>query len=214
MHAVLSARLITPAVTATVLNASRWPRPSGWRNKPLSFCRWDTSILVFTLPHELNRLILAHKKIPVVFCLKPSVKRYWSLANASPRNGGYHRRAAHLGPNPQRSFSSALSGSRRCSVPGSEPLDRCTKQLSVPSQGFEPGVSGKFLALLQQACDKEKIPSASIEIKAARQKSWVVYAKKPFGSPPTVLDYLGRYTHRVALSNDRILKVENGQKSL
>jgi len=39
----------------------------------------------------------------------------------------------------------------------------------------------------------------------------VVYAKKPFGSPQTVLDYLGRYTHRVALSNNRILAVENGQ---
>src|SRR5207247_7213530 len=45
----------------------------------------------------------------------------------------------------------------------------------------------------------------------SRQKSWVVYAKKPFGSPQTVLDYLGRYTHRVALSNNRILALENGQ---
>jgi len=45
------------------------------------------------------------------------------------------------------------------------------------------------------------------------KKNWVVYAKKPFGSPQTVLDYLGRYTHRVALSNDRILNVQNGQVS-
>jgi hypothetical protein len=42
----------------------------------------------------------------------------------------------------------------------------------------------------------------------------VVYAKKPFGSPHTVLDYLGRYTHRVALSNDRILAVQNSQVTL
>ena len=69
---------------------------------------------------------------------------------------------------------------------------------------------GKFLDLLEQACDKGKIPAANNEIKASRQKSWVVYAKKPFGSPQTVLDYLGRYTHRVALSNDRILNVQNG----
>ena len=47
-----------------------------------------------------------------------------------------------------------------------------------------------------------------------RQKSWIVYAKKPFGSPQTVLDYLGRYTHRVALSNDRILQVQNGEVTL
>jgi hypothetical protein len=70
---------------------------------------------------------------------------------------------------------------------------------------------GKFLDLLKQAGAKGKILAPNTEMKAARQKSWVVYAKKPFGSPQTVLDYLGRYTHRVALSNDRILALENGQ---
>ena len=44
-----------------------------------------------------------------------------------------------------------------------------------------------------------------------RKKPWIVYAKKPFGSPVHVLDYLGRYTHRVALSNDRILSAHNGE---
>src|SRR5207247_9950663 len=63
---------------------------------------------------------------------------------------------------------------------------------------------GKFLALLQQACGKGKIPAANNAIKASRQKSWVVYAKKPLGSTQTVLDYLGSYTHRVALCNYRI----------
>src|SRR5207247_9730029 len=70
---------------------------------------------------------------------------------------------------------------------------------------------GKFINLLQRACEKGKIPAANNEIKASRQKSWVVYAKKPFGSPQTVLDYLGRYTHRVALSNNPILALETGQ---
>lgn len=41
--------------------------------------------------------------------------------------------------------------------------------------------------------------------------AWVVYAKKPFGGPRQVLDYLGRYTHRVAISNDRILDVSDAQ---
>jgi hypothetical protein len=44
---------------------------------------------------------------------------------------------------------------------------------------------------------------------ALRKKPWIVYAKKPFGSPVHLLDYLGRYTHRVALSNDRILSAHN-----
>lgn len=40
-------------------------------------------------------------------------------------------------------------------------------------------------------------------------KQWVVYAKDPFGKPETVLEYLGRYTHRIAISNYRILAVDN-----
>jgi hypothetical protein len=40
---------------------------------------------------------------------------------------------------------------------------------------------------------------------------WVVYAKPPFAGPDQVLDYVGRYTHRVALSNDRLLDIEDGK---
>jgi len=40
---------------------------------------------------------------------------------------------------------------------------------------------------------------------------WVVYAKPPFGGPPQVIEYLGRYTHRVALSNQRLVALEGGQ---
>jgi hypothetical protein len=43
-----------------------------------------------------------------------------------------------------------------------------------------------------------------------RETEWVVYAKPPFGGPEKVLDYLGRYTHRGALSNHRIVSVEEG----
>jgi hypothetical protein len=69
---------------------------------------------------------------------------------------------------------------------------------------------GKFLDWLKH-CEGGKIEPTDKEIKALWQKNWNVNAKKPFGSPHTVLDYLGRYTHRAALSNDRILQVENGQ---
>jgi len=42
----------------------------------------------------------------------------------------------------------------------------------------------------------------------ARKVDWAVYAKPPFGGPQQVLEYLGRYTHRVALSNNRLLRIE------
>ena len=43
---------------------------------------------------------------------------------------------------------------------------------------------------------------------------WVVYAKRPFAGPQQVLDYVGRYTHRVAISNNRLLDIENGSGAL
>jgi len=43
------------------------------------------------------------------------------------------------------------------------------------------------------------------------EKDWIVYAKRPFAGPQQVLEYLGRYTHRVAISNHRILSLENEQ---
>ena len=40
---------------------------------------------------------------------------------------------------------------------------------------------------------------------------WVVYSKRPFAGPAQVLDYVGRYTHRVAISNNRLLSMDNGK---
>ncbi len=44
-----------------------------------------------------------------------------------------------------------------------------------------------------------------------RATAWVVYAKPPFGGPAQVLEYLARYTHRVAIANDRLVSVDAGQ---
>nr|WP_272888998.1 transposase [Stutzerimonas stutzeri] len=46
------------------------------------------------------------------------------------------------------------------------------------------------------------------------QREWVVYAKQPLGGPAQVLDYLGRYTHRVAISNERIVAIDQGEAAL
>jgi Putative transposase/Transposase zinc-binding domain len=46
-----------------------------------------------------------------------------------------------------------------------------------------------------------------------RNEEWVVYAKPPFAGPQQVLDYVGRYTHRVAISNNRLLNIDNNQVS-
>jgi hypothetical protein len=48
-------------------------------------------------------------------------------------------------------------------------------------------------------------------LRPLRQAEWVVYAKRPFGGPEQVLGYLGRYTHRVAIANSRLVGLEDGQ---
>ena len=168
--------------------------------------------LVFTLPHEFNRLILTHKKILLTLLFKAVSETL--LEFGQRRLGGTMGIIAVL-----HTWDQTLKDHfhLHCLIPaGALSLDHrrwigARPNFLFPVAALSQVFRGKFLAFLQQACAKGKIPPAYTEIKAARQKSWVVYAKKPFGSPQTVLDYLGRYTHRVALSNDRILSLENGQ---
>jgi len=53
-------------------------------------------------------------------------------------------------------------------------------------------------------------PAWTRALAVLRQTEWIVFAKRPFGGPQQVLDYVGRYTHRVAISNDRLLDIEDG----
>lgn len=80
-----------------------------------------------------------------------------------------------------------------------------------------------FLERLQAAFDNTKLqffghlahliePAAfGRQLNALRKLEWVVYAKRPFGGPEQVLAYLGRYTHRVAIANSRLLTCEHGR---
>ena len=71
-----------------------------------------------------------------------------------------------------------------------------------------------FLAALQRAFEPGQLQQPGdlkpLLARLAKQE-WVVYAKPPFGGPTHVLDYLGRYTHRVALSNNRLLALDGDQ---
>jgi hypothetical protein len=68
--------------------------------------------------------------------------------------------------------------------------------------------SGIFIAGLKKLIANKKIAAQSPSLFATlRSKKWVVYAKQKFGSPEIVIEYLGRYTHKVAISNHRIKDV-------
>jgi hypothetical protein len=82
---------------------------------------------------------------------------------------------------------------------------------------------GKLLAYLKEAWQKGKLifPGKVVYLQRERsfndllsdlyKQEWVVYCKKPFSNAETVMEYLGRYTHRVAISNDRIVKIHKDQ---
>jgi len=83
-----------------------------------------------------------------------------------------------------------------------------------PVLALSPVFRAKFLAGLERAFEKGLLPRKDIDARSLvatlRGKPWVVYAKRPFAGPESVLKYLGRYTHRIAISNDRILGLRDG----
>jgi hypothetical protein len=180
--------------------------------------------LVFTLPHELNGLILTNKMILLSHLFKAVGETLVEFART--RFGGQIGSITVLHTWDQRLLdhfhlhclvpAGALSSDQKRWTPA-------RKNFLFPIKALSTVFRGKFLDLLKKACERNKLlfvaQSASLAnpvafkllIKGLRKKPWVVYAKKPFGSPEHVLDYLGRYTHRVALSNDRILSTHNGE---
>jgi hypothetical protein len=180
--------------------------------------------LVFTLPHELNPLILVNKK-PLINILFQSV--WETLAQfARRRLGGTLGITAVL-----HTWDQTLRDHfhLHCLVPaGVLSFDRdrwvsARQDFLFPVKALSLVFRAKFLDSLKKSFDQNKLlfvgqiePWADARsfdglLERLRKKPWVVHAKKPFGSPAHVLDYLGRYTHRVALSNNRICSIHNGE---
>ena len=97
------------------------------------------------------------------------------------------------------------------------------KKFFIPVKVLSRKFRGKFLYYLKQAYYDKKLEfHGSIEymndvvafeklLSDCYEKEWVVYCKKPFRNAECVVEYLGRYTHRVAISNQRIVRLENGE---
>ena len=70
---------------------------------------------------------------------------------------------------------------------------------------------GKFVALLKEFLQIKAIEFSDDLRHDIYKKDWVVYAKRPFGGASQVIEYLGRYTHKIAISNHRIQNIDNGK---
>lgn len=177
---------------------------------------------VFTLPHEINPVALCNQKIifDMLFKAVPETLLEFGRNNL----GGNIGFLAILHTWDQTLLDhihlhcmiagGALSSDKTAWIPARENYLFSVKALS---QVFR----GKFLDYLKQVFTTGELvfagktsPLADEKeflqfIKMLKQKDWVVYCKKPFAGPEHVLDYIGRYTHRVAISNNRIVNVEN-----
>jgi hypothetical protein len=182
--------------------------------------------VVFTLPAPLARLALQNKKIIYGMLLRASAETLLEVAR-DPRHLGaeigffsvLHTWNQRLGLHPHV----------HCVIPaGGLSLDHThwVKSRScffLPIQVLRRVFRGKFVAVLRQAFHDGRLrfhgnlaPLAQPKTFAAWlrllfRKDWVIYAKRPFGGPEYVLQYLGRYTHRVAISNHRLLSFAEGK---
>lgn len=181
--------------------------------------------VVFTIPDEMAALALQNKAIVYGILFRAAAKTLRTIA-ADPR---------HLGA--EVGFFAVLHtwGSTlvhhphlHCVVPGGGlSLDRtrwiaCRPGFFLPVRVLSRLFRRLFLAYVQEAFEARQLHfdgslagladrrAFAGHLAAARQNDWVVYAKRPFAGPQQVLDYVGRYTHRVAISNDRLLAMEDG----
>ena len=182
--------------------------------------------VVFTLPHELSGLALQNKQVLYSLLFRASSETLMEVA-ADPK---------HLGA--QIGFMSVLHtwGQNllhhphvHCVIPaGGIAMDRSAwiptgARFFLPVKVLSRVFRGKFFAGLKRAFRRGELGFHGnlrylSETKSFRpflrqlfQQDWVVYAKRPFGGPEHVLHYLARYTHRVAISNHRLVSLANGE---
>lgn len=182
---------------------------------------------VFTLPHELNPLIFSNMNVMPTL-LFAAVKETLQAFAKDPQ----WRLIGQLG------FISVLHTWNQklmdhfhlhCIIPaGVLSFDKkkwvaARKKYIFKVQSLAKEFKKRYLQKLEKAYDQEKLCFAGnaktlaerqnfmLLIKRLWNKQWITYSKQPFGGPQQVLEYLGRYTHRVAITNNRILSIEQGQ---
>ena len=182
--------------------------------------------VVFTLPAEVAAIALQNRRRLYNLLFRAAARTLREIA-ADPRHLG----AAVGGLSVLHTWGSNLSyhPHLHCVVPGGGPApegDRwiaCRPGFLLPVRVLSRRFRTLFLDGLERAFRLNRLrfggslaplsdPRAfRRHLRPLRRSEWVVYAKPPFDGPARVLDYLGRYTHRVAISNDRILAVGNGK---
>ena len=182
--------------------------------------------VVFTIPEEMARIAFYNKEVVYSILFKAASETLLTIARDPKHLGAeigffaiLHTWGQNLLHHPHL----------HCVIPGgglSSDYDRwigCKPGFFLPVRVLSRLFRRLFLEALEDAFYRGKLcffgETESLRdaiafaacLVSQDNREWVVYSKPPFGGPDQVLEYLGRYTHRVALSNDRILDVSNGE---
>src|SRR5579864_2613066 len=211
---------ITAAATGTARSVKPTPAIVGSKRVARNFFPRATSMLSSTLPPQLASLALQNKKVIYGLLLRASAETLREVA----------RDPQHLGAD--IGFFTVLHTWNQklqlhphvhCVIPaGGLSPDRLRwikprYAFFLPVKVLGRVFRGKFVAALKRAFQNDQLcfygdlqalaqPQTFFAwLRPLFRMDWVVYAKPPFGGPEHVLRYLGRYTHRVAISNQRLI---------
>jgi hypothetical protein len=182
--------------------------------------------VVFTVPEEIAAIAYQNKDVVYGILFRAAAKTLQTIA-ADPKHLGakigffavLHTWGQNLLYHPHLHCVVAAGG---ISSDGNRWIS-CRPGFFLPVRVLSRLFRRFFLKFLKQAFDTDKLHFFSSlhalqdrqtflrYLYPVRKAEWVVYAKPPFAGPQQVLQYVGHYTHRVAISNDRLLDIENGK---
>jgi len=184
--------------------------------------------VVFTIPEVLKQITLQNKREVYNILFKAAAKTLLTIAADTKHLGANIGFMAILHTWGQTLL---LHPHLHCVIPGGglsqdeRAWISCRKKFFLPVRVLSRLYRRFFVELLMKAFNQDRLkfygkishlsnPESFAQlIKKCFNTEWVVYAKPPFGGAEKVLDYLGRYTHRIAISNNRLLRVKDGKVS-
>jgi hypothetical protein len=174
--------------------------------------------VVFTMPHELNSLIMGNRKLLYKLLFEASAQTLLTFAKDTKHLGAtpgiisvLHTWGQQLSFHPH--IHCIVSGGGIANDNRWKECINNNRRFLFPVKALSVVYRAKFLQVLQQMINDGEVVSQKEDTKKLINllytKEWNVYAKAPFGGPQAVIEYLGRYTHKVAISNHRIESVND-----
>lgn len=180
--------------------------------------------VVFTLPHELNSLVMGHRALLFKLLFEASSQTLLSFAKDPQYLGAIpgiisvlHTWGQSLSFHPH--IHCIVSGGGITTNTEWQDAKKNNYRFLFPIKAMSIVFKTKFLQALQLMIVDKAITlpvgsDAKVLIDHLYSKDWVVYAKAPFGGPHAVIEYLGRYTHKVAISNHRIIAIDDKNNTI